>query len=51
MFRVNDHTKADIIEDSVEIMHYDNEQQIAKVRISKKEFMEIADMIKKEMWG
>ncbi|MFX3625292.1 MAG: hypothetical protein ACE3JP_15000 [Ectobacillus sp.] len=50
MFRVNEHTKADIVEGNVEIFQYNGHKEpFGKVRLSKEEFLEIAEIIKKEM--
>ncbi|WP_155890943.1 hypothetical protein [Ectobacillus panaciterrae] len=50
MFQVNKHTKADIVEDNVEIVQYNGHKTpFDKVKISRKELLEIADMIRKEM--
>lgn len=50
MFRINEHTKADIVENDVEIVQYNGQKApFGKVRISKKELLEIADMVRKEM--
>ncbi|MBO9131499.1 hypothetical protein [Bacillus sp. 165] len=50
MFQVNKHTKADIVEDDVEIIQYNGDKApFGKIRIRKEELLEIADMIRKEM--
>jgi hypothetical protein len=50
VFQINKHTKADIVENDVEIVQYNGQKApFGKVRISKEEFLKIAEMIQKEM--